>query len=310
MDGVLDIVALRSLTSIADSGGFRRAAESLNLSQSAVSQHVRRLEQACGRTLVHRSGREAQFTADGEMLISEARKILAAHDDALERLHITDAEPAFTIGSTEHAADLLLPVITARLRANFPGHAVRFRIDRGKQLHERLDQGVIDASLFIGDAKGHIARPAGALPLVWCAAPGWRRPVGPQAAVPLIVIDEPCTIRRRALASLSDNRIEASVVCEAGHLAGVINAARAGLGVALLAHFGPPPQGLERRSDLPALEPEPLHVRGRSGAPPALVSTVAEAASAVLAQSRSSRIEEAHTTSGDLRLPDDRRKVR
>ena len=309
MDGVLDIVALRSLTSIADSGGFRRAAESLNLSQSAVSQHVRRLEHACGRTLVHRTGREAQFTADGKMLISEARKILAAHDDALERLHFSDAESAFTIGSTEHAADLLLPVITARLKANFPEHSVRFRIDRGKQLNDRLDRGVIDASLFLGDARGQSVRPAGFLPLAWYAAPGWRRP-GRQAAVPLVVIDEPCTIRRRAIASLADNRIEASVVCEAGHLAGVINAARAGLGVALLAHFGAPPQGLERRSDLPAVEPEPLHVRGRSGAPPTLVSTVADAAGAVLAPPRSKGIEELRTVSADVRLPDRGRKVR
>src|SRR5262245_35753333 len=51
MVGVLDITALRSLTSIADCGGFRRAADSLHLSQSAVSQHVRRLEQVCGRRL-------------------------------------------------------------------------------------------------------------------------------------------------------------------------------------------------------------------------------------------------------------------
>ncbi len=283
MSGVLDIVALRSLTSIADSGGFRRAGDSLHLSQSAVSQHVRRLEQACGRSLVERTGRGTKFTSDGELLVAEARKILAAHDDALERLRVT-AVPGeeFTIGSTEHAADILLPAITARLKASFPEHSVRFRIDRGKQLHDRLDKGVIDASLFIGDVRGRSVRPAGALPLAWYAAPGWRIPRDAHGTVPLIVIDEPCTIRRRALQVLAENQIEPSVVCEAGHLAGVLSAARAGVGIALLAHYGHAPEGLEQRHDLPAVEPEPLHVRGRTGAPAGLVATIAEAATELL----------------------------
>jgi DNA-binding transcriptional LysR family regulator len=283
MTGVLDIIALRSLTSIADSGGFRRAADSLHLSQSAVSQHLRRLERASGRLLVQRTGRGAEFTPDGELLVAEARKILAAHDDALERLQASHrSEPAFAIGSTEHAADLLLPAITNRLKAKFPEHTLRFRIDRGTQLHARLDEGAIDASLFIGDVRGRSVRPAGALPLAWYAAPGFRLSRRTNAAVPLVVIDEPCTIRRRAVQVLADHQIGASVACEAGHLAGVLNAARAGVGVALLAHLGAAPQGLEQRHDLPLVEPEPLHVRGRSRAPAGLVIAIAEAASELL----------------------------
>ena len=52
MEPVLDIVALRSLLAVADRGGFHRAAEALRISQPAVSQHVRRLENAFGRPLV------------------------------------------------------------------------------------------------------------------------------------------------------------------------------------------------------------------------------------------------------------------
>ncbi|MBX6391539.1 MAG: LysR family transcriptional regulator [Frankia sp.] len=284
MVGVLDIVALRSLTSIADCGGFRRAADSLHLSQSAVSQHVRRLEQVLGRPLVERHGNAVRFTADGRLLLAEARKILAAHDDALERLRLVEApRRTLVIGSTEHAADLLLPAITARLRAAFPDAAVRFRIDRGRVLNERIDEGALDASLFLGEGSGPDARPAGALPLAWYAAPGWQPAPGRRGALPLVVIDEPCTIRRRALQVLGEHQIPASVVCEAGHLAGVLHAARAGLGVALLAHLGTAPEGLVRRDDLPAVEPEPLHVLGRRGAPDGLVAAVAEAASALLA---------------------------
>jgi len=281
MRGVLDIVALRSLTAIADAGGFRRAADSLHLSQSAISQHVRRLEQTCRRPLVQRQGNRTRFTVDGELLVAEARKILAAHDDALERLRLPGApERPLVIGSTEHAADILLPAITTQVRTSFPERVVRYRIDRGKELNDRLDQGALDASLFIGDVRGGNAQPAGALPLAWYAAPGWRQPLDSPEAIPLVVIDEPCSIRRRAIAVLEANNIATSVVCEAGHLAGVLHAARAGLGVALLAHLGAAPEGLVELHDLPSVDAEPLHVRGRAGAPAALISAIAAASAA------------------------------
>jgi DNA-binding transcriptional LysR family regulator len=222
-----------------------------------------------------------RFTPAGELLVTEAHKILAAHDDALERIRRPRTpDRSFVIGSTEHAADLLLPAITATLRTSFPESAVRFRIDRGQQLNDRLDEGALDASLFIGDVRGQDARPAGALPLAWYAAPGWRPPLHPHDAIPLVAIDEPCTIRRRAIEVLSNHHTKASVVCEAGHLAGVLHAARAGLGVALLAHLGTAPEGLVQRHDLPPVAPEPLHVRGRTGAPALLVSSIAAAADA------------------------------
>jgi DNA-binding transcriptional LysR family regulator len=65
------------------------------------------------------------------------------------------------------------------------------------------------------------------------------------------------------------------VVCEAGHLAGVVNATRAGLGVALLAHLGGPPEDLEPRPDLPAVADQPIHVRTRRHAPHKLRATIA-----------------------------------
>lgn len=83
MSAVLDIIPLRSLVAIADHGGFQRAAEAIHLTQGAVSQHVRRLETALGRTLVERHGRGSRFTPDGERLLDHARRVLGSHDDAL-----------------------------------------------------------------------------------------------------------------------------------------------------------------------------------------------------------------------------------
>ena len=63
------------------------------------------------------------------------------------------------------------------------------------------------------------------------------------------------------------------MVGDAAYLAGVLNAARAGLGVTLLALAGPPPEGLIERHDLPAAPPISLTARSRPGADPQVAQT-------------------------------------
>ncbi|WP_018640317.1 LysR family transcriptional regulator [Parafrankia elaeagni] len=284
---VLDLVALRSLVAIADCGGFRRAAEALSVSQSAVSQHVRRLEKVVGRPLVEPAGRGARLTPEGELLLSAGRRILAVHDDALDLLGVGAPVPqaALAVGSTEHAADHLIPRVMETLAEGFPGAEVRFRIDRGARLVQALERGTLDVAVLVGTASGPAGQVAGELPLAWYSAPGWDVPP-PERPLPLVAVDEPCTIRTQALTSLARAGRAASVVGEAGYLAGVLHAARAGVGVALLADVGPPPQGLERRADLPAVAPEPMQVRLRRGASPRLARLVAAAVAGTLAASR------------------------
>jgi DNA-binding transcriptional LysR family regulator len=260
MSRFLDIGPLRSFVAVADCGGFQRAATALHLTQGAVSQHVRRLESTLGRALVERDGRGSRFTTDGETLLAQARRILAAHDETL-RVFDVEEERALVIGATEHAASLLLPALAGA----FPGRRVRFRIDRGAQLRAALGEGRIDLALLIGtDPTGGAGGPVGELPLTWYSAPQWRPPSGP---VPLVAFDAPCALRSRALETLAEHGLPAEVGCEAAHLAGVQAAVRAGLGVALMAGFEPEFEGLIARDDLPPARPLVLSVQPRAGLP-------------------------------------------
>ena len=85
MPAVLDVVALRSLVAVADCGGFHRAAQALLVSQSAVSQHVRRLERTLGRPLVERDGRHSRFTPEGEELRTTASMSITLLRSAIYR---------------------------------------------------------------------------------------------------------------------------------------------------------------------------------------------------------------------------------
>jgi len=275
MGQVLDIVALRSLAEVADCGGFHRAATSLRISQSAVSQHVRRLEKVVGRPLVRRQGRRTEFTTDGRLLLVEARRILAAHDEALRRL-VGDDQAIVAVGTTEHAAELVLPAITTALGSLRPARQVRFRIDRTARLTEAVDQGALDLAVFMAEAASERGVPLGALPLAWYAASGWEAPE-PGRPWPVVAVEEPCVLRRRAIESLAARGHEPYVVCDAGYLAGVVDAVRAGLGVALIARTGTAPEGLVTRDDLPAVPPAPLGLRLRGGADPGIADAVVTA---------------------------------
>src|SRR6266849_5119453 len=76
---------LRTFVSIADAGGFARAANRLNLSQPALSRQIRALETELGVPLFDRIGRRVQLTSEGEDLLRRSRRLLAEADSLAER---------------------------------------------------------------------------------------------------------------------------------------------------------------------------------------------------------------------------------
>jgi DNA-binding transcriptional LysR family regulator len=73
---MLDFELLRAFVAVADCGGFHRPAERLNLTQSTISQQIKRLEFETKRPLFRRTMRSVALTDDGEMLLGDARRLL------------------------------------------------------------------------------------------------------------------------------------------------------------------------------------------------------------------------------------------
>lgn len=72
----LDTTLLRTLVAISDCGGFSEAAQALHLTQSAVSHHVRRLEEQLGNTFFETQGRRRRLTESGELFYGTRGKFL------------------------------------------------------------------------------------------------------------------------------------------------------------------------------------------------------------------------------------------
>jgi DNA-binding transcriptional LysR family regulator len=83
---MLDFELLRTFVAVADCGGFHRAADRLNLTQSTVSQPIKRLEFETKRPLFGRTTRSVALTDDGEMLLGDARRLLQFEEAARHRL--------------------------------------------------------------------------------------------------------------------------------------------------------------------------------------------------------------------------------
>lgn len=143
----LDISALRSLVAIADAKGVTRAAERINLSQSAVSMQIRRLEDAFGSKLLMRQGRGVVLTASGEQLVSYARRLVRLNDEAWERLTTDELEGELRFGMPADIVYPHVPYVLRQAREAYPRIKITLVSDVTRALKEQLDRGALDLIL-------------------------------------------------------------------------------------------------------------------------------------------------------------------
>ena len=94
----LDPILLRSFIAVADTGSFTRAGESTHLTQSTVSQQVRKLEAQFGCELLHRKGRYITPTLEGERVLSYARRILQMMNEAVAQTSVSAEQQKIRLG--------------------------------------------------------------------------------------------------------------------------------------------------------------------------------------------------------------------
>lgn len=114
---------LRAFVTIADAGGFARAANRLNLSQLALSRQIRALEIDLSVRLFDRVGRRVQLTSEGEDLLQRSRRLLAEADSLGERARMLKAGETgiLRVGATPQVIENLLAQFLTRYRCRHPG---------------------------------------------------------------------------------------------------------------------------------------------------------------------------------------------
>lgn len=128
---------LRAFHAVATQGGFTRAAEKLGLTQPAVSDHVRKLEQRFDVQLFHRHKRTVFPTELGLRLLEITRRQFELEDEALELLRESQALKAGSLRIAS-AAPLHIMAIVAAFRQKYPGVSISLSQGNSDQVLERL----------------------------------------------------------------------------------------------------------------------------------------------------------------------------
>jgi len=163
---------MQIFVAVAEQAGFAAGARKLGLSPPAVTRAVAELESRLGARLLHRTTRHVRLTEAGQRYLNDARRVLAAVDEADEAAIGIHAEPR---GHLTITAPVLfgrmhvMPGIVAYLQRYPEMEVSALLVDRTVNL---LEEG-IDVAIRIGDLgdSSFQALRVGEVKRVWCASP-------------------------------------------------------------------------------------------------------------------------------------------
>lgn len=172
MARVLDLSALKSFVAIVEHGGVTRAAVRLNLTQSAVSMQLKRLEESLGHPLLERSRKGMTPTAAGEQLLSYARRMLDLNDEVWARMTEPRYEGNLTLGAPHDVVYPHIPEVLRHFARDYPRVRVQLQSSYTHILKEQFARGEVDVILTTEAVPDRFAQILQAGPLVWIGAPG------------------------------------------------------------------------------------------------------------------------------------------
>ena len=118
----LELRHLRAFVAVVETGGHTRAARSLGVSQSTVSETLISLERALGTELFRKGAKGVALTRSGEALLPHARRVLAQTSELVAQLAsvTTEVKATLTISAVESISTYVLPARLAALRERWP----------------------------------------------------------------------------------------------------------------------------------------------------------------------------------------------
>lgn len=217
---------------------FSQAAEALNTTQPAVSLAVKELESHYGVALFERMNRRVYLTTAGEALLATAQDVLRGFQEAEETLG--QGRPlALRVGANVSFGEAGLAQVLGRFRQEHPQVRLRALVANSDKIQSllaenQLDVGIVDG---LGVSERLRAQPLYQEDLVLAAAPG-RFPapatVEELAALPLLLREPGSGLRSSVDRVFSQQGLAPQPLLESTSTAALAQAAKAGLGVAIL----------------------------------------------------------------------------
>ncbi|MEM5310162.1 LysR substrate-binding domain-containing protein [Paraburkholderia sp. JHI869] len=224
----LDLDLIRTFVAVADSGSMTVAANLLHMTQGAVSQQVKRLEDVLDCLLFVRKTRKLALSREGERFLVNARKLLRLNDEIWADMTGQPLRGALRVGVPYDLVTRLAPAMKAFAEAH-PHVDISLVCAASPELSEAVDSGRVDVSLveyLASEAEGEVVCIE---PLVWVNGRGsdaWQK-----RPLPLSMVGERCAFRPAVLGALADEGIAWRTVFESGNIEATAATVHAGLAV-------------------------------------------------------------------------------
>lgn len=269
------IEQVRSFLAVADHEHVSRAAESLHLTQGAVTQQIHNFERGVGVRLLERDGRGLRLTDAGRGLAISCRAALRAFEvveDSARALKLLEAG-SLHIGASPTCASYYLPSRLATFNQRFPKVTMSVTVEPTSEISHQVSAGALDCGLIEGAPTPDLASVVLAQDvLVLVVNP--RHPLAAMKRVTSVQLSRFRYLGRgrewsaeSSVRTMIGDAYERSEVMNLGHPEYVRAAALAGLGYAalpLLAVQSDLKSGLLKRLPTPPVERPILAIR-RSG---------------------------------------------
>ncbi|MNK67933.1 HTH-type transcriptional activator AllS [compost metagenome] len=232
-----DLEQLRTLVAVADAGSLTAAAPRVYLSQSSVSEQIRKLEERAGQSLLTRSKAGVAPTEAGLRLLGHARRILALSDEAFRDLRGETLQGELRLAVTDYFRPGDLTRLLGRLGERYPQVRLHVTILKSDALRTAYAHGDFDVGLAMNIAGANaVAAGSGAVlrreSLAWLGATGLRLVRG--EPVRLLALPDTCSLHQFTVSLLRRRRVPYVLAHVASGVAGLQSALAAGLGVACL----------------------------------------------------------------------------
>ncbi len=234
----IDVTIIRAFLAVVETGGVTKAADLMNLSQGAISQQIKRLEQLSGHALFVRSGRRLILSPDGRGVMAAATQYVAANDQLWASLRQPVFQGEVRFGAPYDIIGSYTPPILRRFSKAFPAIRVTLVCQDSVVLLSELRAGNIDLALTTELGCGKGGETLRNDRLVWVGARGGE--AHRKDPLPLSIGADACVFRPIAIAALRKARREWLAVCEVSNMEPVRATLEADLAIApLLSHSVP-----------------------------------------------------------------------
>ncbi len=240
----MDFPRLTIFQAVARHLSFSKAAEELQLSQPAVSKHIKQLEAELGARLFQRTGRRVELTEAGRLVLDYAQRLSFLSDEMRRALSELEGVQRgyLRLGASSTPGLYLVPDLLARFRREFPGVETTLVISNSADVARRVGMGEIDIG-FVGavpQLPGLLVRNFADDEIVLIVPAGHaltrRRKFAPEFLTPeVLIVREPGSATRQiAEANLARLGVSPRQVMEMSGSEAVKRVVAAGLGIAFI----------------------------------------------------------------------------